>query len=64
MSVALAKTTGSKGSKGLRKCKVTMPLKKLTPAIKLARVNACLKLKGSTPSGYYKRPRAPKGKDG
>ena len=38
------------------KHKATTPLKKLTPAIKLARENAHLKLKGSTPSGYYKRP--------
>ena len=64
MRAALAETTGSKGPKGLRKCKATMPLKKLIPAIKLARENAHLKLKGSTPSGYYKRPKAPRGKDG
>ena len=64
MRTALAETTGSKGLKGLRKCKATTPLKKLTPAIKLARENARLKLKGSTPSGYYKKPKAPKGKDG
>ena len=64
MRAALAETTGSKGPKGLRKCKVNMPLKKLIPAIELARENAHLKLKGSTPSGYYKRPKAPKGKDG
>ena len=31
--------------------------------IKLARENTCLKLTGSTPSGFYKRPKAPKGKD-
>ena len=48
MRAALAKTTGSKGPKGLRKHKATMPLKKLSPAIKLARENAHLKLKGST----------------
>ena len=64
MRAALAETTGSKGPKGLRKHKATMPLRKLTPAIKLARENAHLKLKGSTPSGCYKRTKAPKDKDG
>ena len=63
MKTALATTTGSKGPKGPRKQKATTPLKKLASMIKLARENACLKLKGSTPSGFYKRPKAPKGKD-
>ena len=64
MKAALAKTTRSKGPKGLRRRKVSKPLKRLAPAIKLARENAHLRLKGSTPSGYYKRPKAPRGKDG
>ena len=64
MKAALAKTTGSKGPKGLRRRKASMPLKRLAPAIKIARENAHLKLKGSTPSGYYQRPKAPRGKDG
>ena len=64
MKVVLAETTGLKGPKGPRKWKATTPLKKLTSAIKLAKENAHLKLKGSTPSGYYKRPKAPKGKAG
>ena len=64
MKAALAETTGSKGPKGLRRRKASMPLKRLKPAIKIARENACLRLKGSTPSGYYKRPKAPRGKDG
>ena len=63
MRAALSATTGSKGPKGPRKQKATTPLKKLTPVIKLARENACLELKGSTPSGFYKRPKAPRGKD-
>ena len=64
MKAALAETTRSKGPKGLRRRKASMPLKRLTLAIKIARENACLRLKGSTPSGYYKRLKAPKGKDG
>ena len=53
MKAALAKTTGTKGPKGLRRRKASTPLKRLAPAIKMARENARLKLKGSTPSGYY-----------
>ena len=53
MKAAWAKTTKTKGPKGLRRRKASMPLKRLTPAIKLAKENACLNLKGSTPSGYY-----------
>ena len=64
MREALGTTTGSKGLKGVRKWKATTPLKRLTPAIKLARENACLKQKGSTPCSFYKRPMVPKGKDG
>ena len=64
MKAALAKTTRSKGPKGLRRRKASMPLKRLAPAIKIARENARLRLKGSTPSGYYKRPKALRGKDG
>ena len=44
MRVALATTLGSKCQKGPRKCKATTALKKLTPAIKLTRENAHLKL--------------------
>ena len=64
MSTALAATSGSKGPKGPRKHKATTPLKKLTPAIELAKENAHLKLKGSTASGFYKRLQAPRGKNG
>ena len=64
MRAALAETTGSKGPNGLRRRKASAPLKKLAPAIKIARENAHLRLKGSTPSGYYKRPKASRGKDG
>ena len=64
MKAALAETTGSKGPKGLMRRKASTPLKRLTPAIKIARENAHLRLKGSTPSGYYRRPKAPRGKDG
>ena len=64
MRAALQNLTGSKGPKGLRKCKATMPLKQLAPAIKLATENARLKLRGSTPSGFYQRPNPAEGKDG
>ena len=53
MKAGRAKTTGTKGPKGLRRRKASTPLKRLTPAIKLAKENAHLNLKGSTPSGYY-----------
>ena len=53
MKAALQNLTGSKGPKGPRKQKATMPLKRLALAIKLAKENAKLKLRGSTPSGYY-----------
>ena len=64
MKAALTKITRSKGPKGLRRRKANMPLKRWAPAIKIARENARLNLKGSTPSGYYQRPKAPGGKDG
>ena len=64
MKTALQNPTGSKGPKGPRKWKAAMPLKWLAPAIKLAKENVRLKLRGSTPSGYYQRPKAPEGKDG
>ena len=69
MVVAKTATCGqgaSKGPKGLKskKRKVMTPFKRLMPAIKLAIENARLKLKGSTASGYYWRPPAPKGQDG
>ena len=64
MRAALQNLTGSKGPKGPRKCKATMPLKRLAPAIKLAKENAKLKLRGSTPSGFYQRPKPAEGKDG
>ena len=64
MKAALQNPTGSKGLKGPRKQKATMPLKRLAPAIKLAKENARLKLRGSTPSGYYQQPKALEGKDG
>ena len=64
MRAALAKTTRSKGLKGLRRRKTSTLLKRLIPAIKIARENARLRLKGSTPSGYYKRPKDPRGKNG
>ena len=64
MKAAWAKTTTTKCPKGLRRRKASTPLKKLKPAIKLAKENSCLKLKGSTPSGYYQQPKAPEGKDG
>ena len=63
MRAALAATSGSKGPKGPKKCKATTPLKRLTPVTKLARKNAHLMFKGSTASGFYKRPQAPRGKD-
>ena len=44
MKAALAETTGSKGPKGLRRRKASTPLKRLTPAIKIARENARLRL--------------------
>ena len=64
MRAVLAATSGSKCPKGSRKCTATTPLKKLMPAIKLARENVHLNLKGSTASGFYKRPQALRGKDG
>ena len=64
MKAALQKLTGSKGPKGPKKWKATTPLKWLAPAINLAKENARLKLRGSTPSRYYQRPKAPEGKDG
>ena len=64
MKAALQKPTGSKGPKGPKKQKATTPLKWLALAIKLAKENARLKLRGSTPSGYYQRPKPAKGKDG
>ena len=68
MAVATTATFGQRASKGPRglkskKWKVMTPFKRLTPAIKLARENACLKLKGSTANGYYRRPPVPKGQD-
>ena len=53
MKAALQNPTGSKGPKGPRKGKAATPLKWLAPAIKLAKENTRLKLRGSTPSGYY-----------
>ena len=41
-----------------------MPVKRLAPAIKLAKENAKLKLRRSTPSGFYQRPKPAEGKDG
>ena len=64
MKAALQKPTGSKGPKGPKKWKATTPLKWLALAIKLAKENARLKLRGSTPSGYYQRPKPAEGKDG
>ena len=64
MKAALQKPTGSKGLKGPKKQKATTPLKQLALAIKLAKENARLKLRGSTPSGYYQRPKWAEGKDG
>ena len=64
MRAALQNLTDSKGPKELRKCKATMPLKQLALAIKLAKENARLKLRGSTPSGFYQRPKPAEGKDG
>ena len=64
MRAALQNLTGSKGPKGPRKQKATTPLKWLALAIKLAKENARLKLRGSTPSGYYQRPKPAEGKDG
>ena len=64
MRAALQNPTGSKGLKGPRKWKATTPLKWLALAIKLAKENARLKLRGSTPSGYYQRPKPAEGKDG
>ena len=61
---SLQKLTGSKGPKGPKKWKATTLLKWLALAIKLAKENARLKLRGSTPSGYYQLPKAPEGKDG
>ena len=63
MKAALAATARSKGPKGPRKHKAITPLKRLVPTIKLAKENTCLKLKGSIPSGFYKRSKAPIGKD-
>ena len=64
MKAAPQNPTGSKGPKGPRKRKATTSLKRLALAIKLDKENASLKLRGSTPSGYYQRPKAPEGKDG
>ena len=64
MRAALQDLTASKGPKGPRKWKAATPLKWLAPAIKLAKENARLKLRGSTPSGYYQRPKPAEGKDG
>ena len=64
MRAALQNPTGSKGPKGPRKQKATTPLKWLALAITLAKENARLKLRGSTPSGYYQRPKSAEGKDG
>ena len=64
MRAALQNLTGSKGPKGQKKCKATMPLKHLALAIKLAKENAKLKLRGSTPSGFYQRQKPAEGKDG
>ena len=64
MRAALQNPTGSKGPKGPRKWKATTPLKRLAPAIKLAKENARLKLRGSTSSGYNQRPKPAEGKDG
>ena len=64
MRAALQNPTASKGPKGPRKWKATTPLKRLALAIKLAKENARLKLRGSTPSGYYQRPKPAEGKDG
>ena len=64
MRAALQNLTVSKGPKGPRKWKATTPLKRLAPAIKLAKENTRLKLRGSTPSGYYQRPKPGEGKDG
>ena len=64
MKAALQKLTGSKGPKGPKKQKATTPLKQLALAIKLAKENARLKLRGSTASGYYQRPKPAEGKDG
>ena len=64
MKAALQNPTGSKGPKGPRKRKATTPFKRLAPAIKLAKENARLKLRGSTSSGYYQWPKVPEGKDG
>ena len=61
LKAALQNLTGSKGPKNQ---KATMPLKRLAPAIKLAKENARLKLRGSTPSGYYQWSKVPEGKDG
>ena len=64
MRAALQNLTGSKGLKGPRKWKATPPLKRLALAIKLAKENARLKLRESTPSGYYQRPKSAEGKNG
>ena len=64
MRAALQNLTGSKGPKGPRKQKATTPLKWLAPAIKLAKENARLKLRGSIPSVYYQRPKPAEGKNG
>ena len=64
MRAALQNLTGSKGPKGLRKCKATMPLKRLAPAIKLAKENVKQKLRRSSPSGFYQRPKPAEVKDG
>ena len=64
MKAALQNPTGFKGPKGPRKWKAATPLKQLALAIKLAKENARLKLRGSTPSGYYQRQKPAEGKDG
>ena len=64
MKAAQQNPTGSKGPKGPRKRKAAVPLKQLALAIKQAKENARLKLRGSTPTGYYQRPKTPEGKGG